>query len=385
MTQQKLNSSNEADNKKIKNKRLAKIFRYNKTFQLESGRTLPGLHLAYTTSGKLNEDKNNVVWIFHALTANSDPSEWWPGLVGHGAFFNPDKYFIVCVNMPGSCYGSIGPLDTDASTNQPFYHNFPLFTTRDMVRAYQFLKADLGIEKIHLGIGGSMGGQQLLEWAIEEPELFEYIVPIATNAKHSPWGIAFNASQRWCITNDKTWKEKQVDAGLEGMKAARSLALLSYRHYETYDASQQGFTAETELLSVDKQISKAESYQHYQGEKLARRFNAFSYYFLSMGMDKHDVGRGRVSLQAALNGIKAKALVIGISTDILFPPAEQEFLAAYIPGSQLAIIDSYYGHDGFLLEYDAITQQLEKWCPHPPKRSEEEPLKATSAKENSIH
>lgn len=364
---------------------MAKIFRYNNKFQLESGRTLTEFHLAYTTLGKLNEKKNNVVWIFHALTANSDPSEWWPGLVGHGAFFNPDKYFIICVNMPGSCYGSIGPLDVDTTTNEAFYHNFPMFTTRDMIRAYQHLKNYLGIEKIHIGIGGSMGGQQLLEWAIEEPELFEHIVPIATNARHSPWGIAFNASQRWCITNDKTWKEKQVDAGLEGMKIARSLALLSYRHYETYEASQQGFTSETELLSVDKQISKAESYQRYQGEKLARRFNAFSYYFLSMGMDKHDVGRGRPSIKAALNGIKAKTLVIGISTDILFPPGEQEFLSAYIPESQLAVIDSYYGHDGFLLEYDAITQHLEKWCLHPLKGSKEKSSAGTSPEEKNVH
>jgi homoserine O-acetyltransferase len=348
-----------------------KVFKYNHPFKLESGRTLSSFHLAYTTLGNLNDDKSNVVWVFHALTANSDPGEWWPGLVGNGAFFNPTDYFIVCVNMPGSCYGSFGPLDVDTSTKEPYYHNFPFFTTRDMVRAYQHLKNYLNIDSIRIGIGGSMGGQQLLEWAIEEPELFEIIIPIATNARHSPWGIAFNASQRWCITNDTSWKEKHVDAGMEGMKLARSVALLSYRHYETYGSSQQGFTADTELLQVDKQVAKAESYQHYQGEKLAKRFNAFSYYFLSLGMDKHDIGRGRASIQAALNGIKAKALVIGISTDILFPPSEQEILAAYIPDSHLAIIDSYYGHDGFLLEYDSITQYLEEFCAQPPKASKE--------------
>ncbi len=223
---------------------------------MESGRKLKEFQLAFTTMGRLNEEKNNVVWIFHALTANSDPSEWWPGLVGNGTLFDPDQYFIVCVNMPGSCYGSIGPLDPDPETGTPFYHNFPMFTTRDMIRAFQYLKDHLNIEKIHIGIGGSMGGQQLLEWAIEEPELFEYIIPIATNAVHSSWGIAFNASQRWCITNDPTWKNENELAGMDGMKAARSLALLSYRHYETYASSQHGFTTDTESLPVDQQVSK---------------------------------------------------------------------------------------------------------------------------------
>ncbi len=340
-----------------------KIFSYEDTLMLESGAQLNGYHLAYTTWGKMNETKSNVVWVFHALTANSNPVEWWPGLVGEGTFFDPERFFIVCVNMPGSCYGSIGALHVDANTGKPYYHSFPQFTTRDMVEAYKPLRKHLGIEKIYLGIGGSMGGQQLLEWAIEEPDLFEHIVPIATNAQHSPWGMAFNASQRWCIENDCSWKNEDEDAGKEGMKIARSIALLSYRHYETYTATQAGVTAETEALSIDKKVSKAESYQRYQGEKLAKRFNAFSYYFLTHVMDKHNVGRGRTSVQAALHSIKAKALVIGINSDILFPPQEQELLAAYIPGAQLAIINSLYGHDGFLLEYDEITKLLEEFAP----------------------
>lgn len=337
-------------------------FDYTQPFQLESGATLPGYHLTYTTLGTINSDKSNVVWIFHALTANSNPAEWWPGMVGEGTYFDPEHFFIVCVNMPGSCYGSIGALDINTETGKPYYHDFPQFTTRDMVRAYKPLREHLGITKIHIGIGGSMGGQQLLEWAIEEPELFEYIIPIATNAQHSPWGMAFNASQRWCIEMDCTWKNNTPDAGKEGMKIARSIALLSYRHYETYSSTQHGFTTDTELLPVDKQVTKAESYQRYQGEKLAKRFTAYSYHFLTQAMDKHNIGRGRTSVHAALNGIKAKTLVIGISTDILFPPSEQELLAAYIPNAQLVIIDSNYGHDGFLLEYDIITRHLEEFC-----------------------
>ena len=336
-------------------------FEYKHPFILESGAVLPHYHLAYTTLGKLNAAKNNVVWVFHALTANSNPAEWWPGLVGEGAFFDPERFFIVCVNMPGSCYGSMGALDENSETGKPYYHHFPQFTTRDMIRTYMPLREHLGIKKIHIGIGGSMGGQQLLEWAIEEPALFEHIVPIATNAQHSAWGMAFNASQRWCIENDCTWKKNTRDAGQEGMKIARSIALLSYRHYETYATTQAGFTADTEMLPVDKQVSKAESYQHYQGEKLAKRFSAYSYYFLTRVMDKHNVDRGRTSIQAALHAIQAKTLIIGISTDFLFPPTEQELLAAYISNAQLSVINSNYGHDGFLLEYETLSHLLEEF------------------------
>jgi len=328
------------------------IFHVDNPITLESGKVVPKYHLAYTTYGKLNSQKDNVVWIFHALTANSKPSEWWPGLVGEGKLFDPEKYFIVCVNMPGSCYGSTGPLDKNPETAEIYYHDFPFFTPRDMIRSYQPLREFLGIEKIKIGIGGSMGGQQLLEWAIQEPELFENIFPIATNARHSAWGIAFNASQRMSIEADGTWKEKNPEAGMEGMKAARSLALISYRHYETYHASQ----SEHHIDKIENY--KSESYQKYQGEKLGKRFNAFSYYFLSKGMDAHNVGRGRENAVAALEQIKAKALVIAISSDLLFPPAEQEFLAAHIPHAEYRAIHSPYGHDGFLLEYEQIEEAI---------------------------
>ena len=181
------------------------IFKYNHTFKLESGCVLPGYQLAYHAYGQLNERGDNVVWIFHALTANSDPAEWWSGLVGAGKYFDPVNDFIICVNMPGSAYGSSSPVDQNPEGSEPYYHDFPWFTTRDMVRAYEPLRHFLGIKKIKVGIGGSMGGQQLLEWAIESPNLFDAIIPIATNAYHSPWGIAFNSSQRMAIEADATW------------------------------------------------------------------------------------------------------------------------------------------------------------------------------------
>ncbi len=210
-----------------------------------------------------------------------------------------------------------------------------------------------------------MGGQQCIEWAIEEPELFEYIFPLATNAFHSAWGIAFNASQRMSIEATESWKEKRPGAGVEGMKVARSIALISYRHYETYHASQ------SEDSNGHLENFKPESYQRYQGEKLAKRFNAFSYYFLSKGMDSHNVGRGRESVEKALSLIKAKTLVIGITTDILFPLNEQEFLAKNIPSARLIAIDSLYGHDGFLLEFEKIQNLITKFLiDHPIPASE---------------
>ena len=327
---------------------MAKIYSHTTPFTLECGVTLSQYHLAYTTLGSLNKTKDNVVWIFHALTANSIAEEWWPGLTGEGKLFNPGNHFIVCVNIPGSCYGSIGPLDTNPATGQPWYHAFPLFTTRDMIRAYQPLKDHLGIKAIEIGIGGSMGGQQLLEWAIEEPLLFKHIVLLATNAVHSPWGIAFNATQRHAIETDITWKEKNETAGIQGMMVARQIALMSYRNYDTY-----GYTQAEEDNEKTGNF-KSGSYQQYQGIKLARRFNAFSYYFLSKSMDAHNVGRSRGNAIKALQQVRAKTLVISISSDILFPPQEQEFIAAQIPGAVYKAIDSTYGHDGFLLEFDQI-------------------------------
>ena len=332
------------------------IFKYENSFTLESGVTLPGYHLAYTTHGKLNAEKTNVIWIFHALTANSNPLEWWPGLVGDRKLFDPAKYFIICVNKPGSPYGSISPLSIDSQTNQPYYHDFPLFTIRDMIKAYQQLKDHLGLKKIFVALGGSTGGMQLLEWAIEEPELFEHIVPIATNALLSPWAIAFNASQRMAIEADSTWMERRADAGQKGLAAARSIALLSYRHYNGYDITQGRDKA---FVALTNDVNYAsDNYQRYQGLKLVNRFNALCYYRLSQSMDSHDVGRKRGGVENALQKITAKTLVIGIQSDVLYPIAEQEYLQKTIPGAELLNIGSDFGHDGFLLEYEKIETAL---------------------------
>lgn len=331
---------------------MQKTFNYNQKLELEQGEELPCFTLAYHTFGKLNKDKSNVVWICHALTANSNPLEWWPGLVGENCYFNPEKHFIVCANMLSSCYGSTGPLSDNPDKNKPYYLDFPPITIRDIVQSLDLLRKDLGIESIQYLVGGSMGGQQAMEWAYLLGEKVKNLVLLATNARHSSWGIAFNESQRMAIAADNTWGENRADAAQNGLKAARAIALLSYRNYDTYCKSQ--VDVEGENLGA----LRATTYQQYQGEKLAKRFNAYSYWYLSKAMDSHNIGRKRGGVENALKHITAKTLVIGILTDLLFPVCEQKFLAGKIPDARYAEIKSLYGHDGFLLEFEKITKEL---------------------------
>ena len=319
---------------------------------LESGRHLTDPVIAYHTFGELNARKDNVVWVCHALTANSNVYEWWPGLFGPTDLFNDQDYFIVCANMLGSHYGTTGPLHMNPDTGTKYYHDFPEITIRDMVGLHRRLADHLGIEKIHLVLGGSMGGQQALEWIIMEPYRFVHAALIATNAVHSPWGVAFNESQRMAIESDVTWKLRQDDAGLEGMKAARSVALLSYRNYGTYFHAQQ--PTNDQLTYPDR----APSYQRYQGLKLARRFNAFSYWHLSKAMDSHNIGRGRQSIEWALDKIEARVLALTLERDILFPESEQKRLCAGIRNATHQVIRSTYGHDGFLIETEKLSSQF---------------------------
>lgn len=330
------------------------IFHYPQEFSLECGQVLPEIQLAYHTFGTLNAAADNVVWICHALTGNSDVTDWWNGLVGEGKLLDTRQYFIVCANVLGSAYGSTSALSMNPLTGEPYYQDFPLITIRDVVGSLDLLRQHLGLTRIRMLVGGSLGGQQALEWAIQQPDLFKQLILIATNARMSPWGIAFNESQRMAIEADQTWQERRADAGLQGMKAARATALLSYRSAVMYE-----FTQAREESALEH--FRASSYQRYQGEKIAKRFNAFSYYTLSQMMDSHDVGRNRGGAMSALNQIKAQTLIIGIQSDVLFPVEEQRFLARYIPNAELTEIDSLYGHDGFLVENELMTKTIRTW------------------------
>lgn len=331
------------------------IFHHAQEFELESGAKLPSFQLKYTTLGQLNEDHSNVVWICHALTGSSDFTDWWKDFFTEGSPYDPRDYFIVCANALGGCYGSTGPLSINPVSGKNYFHDFPLVTNRDIVQSFDLLRMKLGIEKIHTLIGGSLGGQQALEWAILQPSLFSHLVAVACNAQHSPWGIAFNEAQRMAIEADSTWKENDAGAGIDGMKAARAMGMISYRTYDTYQETQQ----EKGLDKTDD--FRAASYQRYQGQKLANRFNAFTYWTFSKAMDNHNVGRRRGSVEAALKKIRAKTLIVSIESDLLYPLSEQKFLAQTIPSAKLEVLTSLYGHDGFLVEFNQFKKVVRKF------------------------
>lgn len=328
------------------------FFTYRQPLKLEGGETLTSVDVVYHTAGTLNTDKSNVIWFCHALTANSDVLDWWNSLCGEGKTFDPSKYFIVCANILGSCYGSSGPLTSNPTSKNPYYSQFPQVTIRDMVQAHIALRKHLNLGKINTLIGGSMGGYQVLEWALTEPDVFDHLILVATGAHESAWGVAIHTAQRLAIETDPTWKELQPHAGAKGLKTARAIGMLTYRNYTAFVKTQ---------TDLDHKLDnfKASSYIDYQGEKLVKRFNAYSYWLLTKAMDSHNIGRHRGSVEHALNNISIKTLIIGISSDMLCPVSEQKFMAEHMPNSNYVEIDSPYGHDGFLIEGkqigDAIT------------------------------
>lgn len=295
-----------------------------------------------------------MVWVFHALTANADPTDWWKGLIGSGELLNPAEYFIICANVIGSCYGSTGPKDFNPENGERYLREFPAITIRDMVKAHKLLRDHLNIDQVFLGIGGSMGGQQLLEWAVEEPLFFKNIVAIGTGARSSSWGIAIRTAQRMAIEADPSFYSSSPKGGWKGLEAARAMAMISYRTRLSYNRSQVDQPNQTDDY-------KAESYQRYQGAKLNQRFDARTYYTLSKAMDTQDLGRHRGGVTEALKSIKSKALIIGIEGDLLFSKAEHREMAHGIENARLAFISSDYGHDGFLIEAATITQLIQNF------------------------
>lgn len=324
-------------------------------FKLEGGGSILDPTIAYSTYGKLNKDKSNVVWVCHALTGDSRVYEWWGGLFGSGKVFNAEEHFVVCANVLGSHYGTTGPLSENPAIGEKYFHDFPLITVRDMVNLHIQLANQLGIEKINVMIGGSMGGHQALEWSIIEAERIEQLIIIAGAASISPWASAFSASQRMIIEMDSSWSENKDEAGMEGMKLARSVALLSYRSAEIYNQT-QARDVENEIY-----VEKSASYQKHQGMKLAARFNAFSYWTLSKAMDSHDIGRNRGGIAAAFQKIKARALIISIESDLLYPKEEQLNIVKHLRSAMYKSIPSKYGHDGFLIESDALSKTISEF------------------------
>ena len=332
---------------------MAQVYKYDKPFTLESGEVLPSLEIAYDTFGVRNDDDSNIIWVCHALTANSDVADWWPHTVEKGCFLDPEKYFTVCANFLGSHYGTTGPLSLNPATGEKWYGDFPRVSVRDMVRVHQLLAEHLGIKRVKLLIGSSIGGFQCLEWSVMQPDFAERAAFIATTPRTKPWASAFNESQRMAIENDPTFGNRTDDAGAAGMATARSIALLSYRGGMAYDKTQED--AEPNEAGFERRVL---SYQRYQGEKLRRRFNAYSYYRLSQAVDSHNLGRGRGTGEEQLRKIRSKSLVVAITSDILFPPSDHKELVECIPNVEYHLIDSDFGHDGFLVEHKQLNEIL---------------------------
>ncbi len=332
---------------------LAHKLKIDTPFIFEDGSVLPSLEVAYHTSPHERRSGEKVIWICHALTANSDAEDWWPQLVGPGKLFDTDRYFIVCVNMLGSPYGSSSPASINPATGKPYLLDFPGVTVRDMVRGIIEVRKALGIEKVDFLVGSSIGGFQALEWAVMEPEVILRAAFMATTARVSAYLTAYQELQRMALDADPTFRQAaSLEGGKEGMKCARSIAVLSYRANAGYVATQSEQDPDTLFAS------RACSYQRYQGEKFARRFDAYCYYTLSRSVDSQNLGRGRGGVEAALRLIKAKSIVVSVDSDCIFPPCQVEEWAPMIKGATYHKITSLFGHDGFLLESSQLTDLL---------------------------
>ncbi len=325
-------------------------------FHFECGQTLEGLRIAYHVYGQLSPKGDNVIWICHALTANSDAADWWGALLGPGKAFDPSRDFIVCANILGSCYGTTGPASPNPESGRPYGLDFPAVTVRDMVHAHQLLREHLGISRIRILAGGSLGGYQALEWAVMEPGCIGKLLLLTTSARESAWGIAIHTTQRLAIEADSTWKGEGPESGGAGLMAARAIGMLTYRNYETYVRTQ----TDPDPGKLDGY--RASSYILHQGEKLIRRFHAQCYWLLTKSMDSHHLARGRnLTVPEVLATILQPALVIAITSDILCPPAEQQILTRHMPQSRYCEIQSAYGHDGFLIEGELINSLFKAW------------------------
>lgn len=335
-------------------KESCKLYVHKAPIRLECGATLNGVDIAYHTYGTLNEDASNVIWVLHALTADSDVAEWWPHTVESGKFLDPDKYFIVCANVLGSCYGTTGPESLHPISKRKWYDEFPRITIRDMVQCHRLLARHLGISQAYAIIGSSMGGYQALEWLVIDPNFAKRAVLIATGSHTRPWQAAFNETMRMAIEADPTYGTRSPEAGADGLGVARAIGLISYRGRTAYDLTQ--FDSEPRREIFQRTVH---SYQRHQAQKLINRFNAYSYHRLCTAVDSHDIARGRAPRDMVLRGIRAKCLIIAITTDMLFPPCDHQDMFTHIPGAQYAEIESEFAHDGFLIEHEQLDQLIQ--------------------------
>lgn len=312
-------------------------------FSLGRGGTLPGIRVAYRTWG---EPSPEAVLVCHALTGSADADDWWEGLFGQGKALDPSRDFIVAANVLGSCYGTTGPASIDPGTGRAYGPDFPEITIEDMVRVQAALLHRLGVDRIRLVVGGSMGAMQALAWGAAYPQQVGAIVPIASGASQSAWALALHTAQRAAIEGDPRFRGGRYQPAFgpdTGLAVARMIAMSSYRSPQSFD-ERFGRGHDGETFAV-------ESYLRYQGRKLVDRFDANSYLTLIRAMDRFDI-------RASLATVTAPALVIGISSDVLYPASEVRDLARSLPNAEYATLHAPHGHDAFLIETDAVNRLI---------------------------
>ena len=319
-------------------------------WRLESGEVLHDVEIAYRTWGDRSNAADHTVLICHALTGSADVDAWWPGIIGAGKTFDPAHDFIVCANILGSCYGTTGPVSLKPGTRERYRADFPRISVRDMVELERALLDELGIDRIELVTGPSLGGMQALEWAASYPERVGSVVPIGVGGRHSAWCIGISEAQRAAIAADPNWKGGYYtdDAPpAQGLAAARMMAICTYRSWDSFEArfGRERHSADT---------FQAQSYLRHQGRKINERFDANTYVTLTHAMHTHDLARGRGAYPEVLQRISQPTLVVSVSSDTLYPPAEQIELAEHLPNARYEVLESLHGHDGFLIETEDL-------------------------------
>lgn len=323
-------------------------------FALESGAVLPRVEIAYRTWGRLAPDGGNAVMVCHALTGSADLHAWWPAVLGPGRALDPRRDFVICSNVLGGCYGSSGPLSARPHASGRYGPDFPDVGVRDMVRVQAALVEALGVRRLQLVVGGSLGGMQALEWAALHPERVRAVAALAVSGRHSAWCIAFSEAQRRALEADPLWQGGRYDPSrppAAGLRAARMLAMCSYRSRASFEQRFGRRVAGDGAFAV-------EAWLHGHGARFVDRFDANTYVKLTRAMDGHDLARGRGAYADVLASIRAPILIVAIDSDVLYPPAEQLELARGLPQAQLAWLRSPHGHDAFLIEGERVDRLL---------------------------
>lgn len=319
---------------------------------LADGSVLERPTIGYQSWGRLNARRDNVIWVCHALTASTDVPAWWPALFGSSRALDPERYFIVCANVLGGCYGSLGPR-TERADGRPWAGDFPSLRIADLVAHQRLLLEHLDLRGIELVIGGSMGGFQALEWALQEPNRVRRLALIATSWRQPPDAVALAELQCALVRQDPKFSNGHYDPAdgpVRGLALARQLGHYSYRASDEFEQRFSRTRREDGRLQVL-------SYLDHQGHKLVQRFDANSYLCLSEAMNHFDLGAGE-PVERVLGRIRARTLVVAIDSDRLYPPREQAELAGLLPNATLLQIHSRRGHDGFLADADGFEPAL---------------------------